>query len=323
MTTHIKRRAFITLLGGAAAAWPRVARAQQQSAMPVIGFLSSDAPGSTLNRVRAFHQGLGEAGYVEGRNVAIQYRWAETQLQRLPALAADLVRLPATIITAFGNAAVLAAKAASATVPIVFQTGADPVGIGLVASMNRPGGNLTGVTSLNLQLGPKRLEVLRELDPSATVFALLNNPANSVQTEIESRNLQAAARVLGVELHIVLASSERTTLVQLGARGLVVAPDALFNSRGPQLATLAARHAMPVIYPFHENTIAGGLMSYGGSFVDQYRLVGGYTGRILKGEKPADLPVQQATRVELIINLKTARALGVAFPTAHSSAPTR
>jgi putative ABC transport system substrate-binding protein len=320
---HFKRREFITLLGGAAAApsmiWPLAARAQQP-ATPVIGFLSTASLDQTTDRMRAFRQSLGEAGYVEGRNVAIEYRWSGDQYDRLQALAADLVRRQVTVIAATGgNTAALAAKTATATIPIVFLTGADPVEAGLVASLSRPGGNLTGVTSLGVELGPKRLELLHELVPTATIIALLVNPANR-SAAIQVRDLQAAARTLGRELHILHASTERdidaafATLIQLRAGALVIAPESFLNSRSEQLAALTVRHAVPAIYTYREFAAAGGLMSYGGSMTDSYRQLGVYTGRILKGEKPADLPVQQSTKVELIINMKTAKALGLTVP---------
>jgi putative tryptophan/tyrosine transport system substrate-binding protein len=320
MANHIRRREFITLLGGTAAVWPLTAHAQQP-AMPVIGWLSSESPGPYASRLRAFHQGLSETGYVEGRNVAIEYRWAEShQVDRLPALAADLVRRQVTVIATPGStAAALAAKAATATIPIVFQIGTDPVELGLVASLNRPGGNLTGVTSLNAELGPKRLEVLHELVPAATVMGLLVNPTDNPNLESQLRDLQAAARTLGLpQLHVLHASTERdfdgafAELVQLRAGGLVIGANTLFSIE--QLAELAIRHAVPAISPYRDFAAAGGLMSYGGSLPDQHRLVGNYTGRILKGEKPADLPVQQVTKVELVINMKTAKALGLTFP---------
>jgi len=270
--------------------------------------------------VRAFQQGLGETGYIEGRNVAIEYRWVDGQFDRLPALAAELVRRPVNAIAAGGQSAVIAARTATSTIPIVFQTGADPVETGLVASLNRPGGNLTGVTSLNLELGPKRLELLRELRPAATTFALLVNRTNQSQTEIVAREMRAAANTLGLELKVLSAADEQefdvafASAVQIRAGGLVVAPDAYFSSRSERLAALAAGHAMPTIYPFRENADAGGLMSYGGDLRDQFHQVGVYTGRILKGEKPADLPVQQSAKIELVINLKSAKGLGLEIP---------
>jgi putative ABC transport system substrate-binding protein len=320
MSTFIQRRECITLLGGAAAAWPVAARAQQP-AMPVIGFLGSEPPDPWANRVRAFRQGLSEIGYVEGRNVAIEYRWAEGQYDRLPALAADLVRRQVTLIaTVVNSPAALAAKAATTTIPIVFAVGIDPVQFGLVASLNRPGGNLTGVTTLAGDLGPKRLELLHELVPTATLLALLVNPTSPIGAETQLRDLQAAARTLGLQLHVLHASTERdldavfATLVQLRAGGLVISSDGFLGSRNEQLAALAFRHAVPVIASNRDFAAAGGLMNYGGSVADAFRLVGVYSGRILKGDKPSDLPVQQATRVELIINMKTAKALGLTFP---------
>jgi putative ABC transport system substrate-binding protein len=315
----MQRREIITLLGGAAAAWPLAALAQQRPAMPVIGLLSGNVPDFSQEVTRAFHQGLSDAGYVEGRNVAIEYRWANDQLDRLPTLAAELVRRRVTVIAAPGDAPALAAKAATATIPIAFLAGLDPVEVGLVASLNRPGGNATGMSMLNAELAPKRLELLHELVPTATQFAFLVNPTNR-NTEVVSRELQAAARTLGLQLHVLQASTVRdfdtvfTSLAKLGVGGLLMATDGLFNTRSEQLAALTVRHAVPAIYQYRAFAAAGGLMSYGGSLVNGYRLVGAYTGRILKGEKPADLPVQQQTNIELIINMKTAKALGLTFP---------
>ena len=315
----MRRREFITLLGGAAASWPVAARAQQ-AGMPVIGFLGTESADAYASRVRAFKQGLNETGYVEGKNVAIEYRWADGQTGRLPELATDLVRRQVAVIATNGTA-VVAAKSATTTIPIVFQIGGDPVGLGFIASLNRPGGNLTGVTSLTGELGPKKLELLHELVPTATSIAVLLNPTTpSAETQLS--DLQAAARTLGLQLHFLRASTEHEiddafeTLVQLRAGGLVVGPDAFFNTRSERLAELSVRHAVPAIFQYREFTAAGGLMGYGGSLTDPSRQVGIYTGRILKGEKPADLPVQQATKVELFVNLKTAKALGVTVPTA-------
>jgi putative ABC transport system substrate-binding protein len=311
----MKRREFVAGLAGAVA-WPLAARAQQP--MPVIGFLSSAAPDRDAGRLRAFRQGLSETGYVEGQNVAIEYRWAEEKNDRLPALAADLVRRQVTVIVA-NNPAALPAKAATTTIPIVFTIGFDPVAAGLVASLNRPGGNLTGVTSLNLELGLKRLELMHEIVPGASIMAFLVNPT-SPSADTQLRDLQAPARTMGRQLHVLHASTERdfetafATLVQLRAGGLVIGPDAFFNSRSEQLATLAVRHAVPAIFQFRAFAAAGGLVSYGGSLAELNRQSGVYTGRILKGEKPAELPVQQSTKVELIINLKTAKALGITVP---------
>jgi putative ABC transport system substrate-binding protein len=319
MTFFIGRRDFITLLGGAAA-WPVAVRAQPP-AMPVIGFLGSESPDLFAGRLRAFRQGLSETGYVEGRNVAVEYRWAEGQYDRSPALAADLVRRQVAVIATIGGTpAALAAKAATTRIPIVFQIGIDPVQVGLVASLARPGGNITGVTTLAVEVGPKRLELLREVVPTATIIALLINPTNPTLAETLSKDLQAVARTLGLQLHVLHASTERdfdrvfATLVQLRAGALVIGTDAFFNSRSEQLAALSLRHVVPAIYQYPEFAAAGGLMSYGSSYADAHRLAGIYTGRILKGDKPADLPVQQATKVELIINLKTAKALGLTVP---------
>jgi putative ABC transport system substrate-binding protein len=317
----MRRRTFIGLLGGAAAGWPLAARAQQP-AVPVVGFLSSAFPDRDAGRLQAFRQGLSETGFVEGRNVAIEYRWAEEQNDRLPALAADLVRRQVAVIAVAGQVlGVFAAKAATTTIPIVFLTGADPVALGLVASLNRPGGNLTGVTTLSVELEPKRLELLHGLVPTAKTIGALVNPTNP-NAAIQSPDLQAAARTLGLKLEVLHAGSERdfeaafARTVELKAGGLVIATDGLFISRGEHLGALAVRHAMPAIFQFRAFAAAGGLMSYGGSLAEMYRQSGVYTGRILKGEKPGDLPVQQVTRVELIINLKTAKALGLDVPPA-------
>jgi putative ABC transport system substrate-binding protein len=273
--------------------------------------------------VRAFRLGLTETGYVEGQNVAIEYRWAENQYDRLPVLAAELVRRRVSVIaTGSATLAVLAAKAATTTIPIVFLTGADPVELGVVTSLNRPGGNITGVTTLNVEIGPKRFEVLRELLPTTTVMAVLVNPSNNpAVVEAEIGRAQAAAHVVGVQtLHVLQASTEVdldgafSTLIQRSAGGLVISADTFFSGKSAELAALASRHAVPTISPYREFVTAGGLMSYGGSVTELYRLVGVYAGRILKGEKPADLPVQQVTKVELVINLKTAKALKLTIP---------
>jgi len=314
----MKRREFIAGLGSAAA-WPVVARAQRP-AMPVIGFLHSASPRPYARFVAAFLQGLGETGYIEGRNVTVEYRWADDQYDRLPTMAADLVRRQVVAIAANGLAAGIA-KAATATIPIIFATAGDPVAEGYVASLNRPGGNLTGATTLGTEVGSKRLELLHELLPSATDIALLisDRPTDS---EPFLRNLQAAARTLGVQLHVLSMNRETdlnsvfTSLLRLRAGGLVIAGGAFATARSEQLAALALRYAVPTIFQFPEFTAAGGLMSYSGSNLDAYRLAGVYSGRVLKGEKPPDLPVQQTTKVELIINLRTAKALGITFPAA-------
>jgi putative tryptophan/tyrosine transport system substrate-binding protein len=319
----VRRREFITLLGGAAAAWPLATRAQQP-AMPVIGFLGGESPATRAGQLRAFHQGLGETGFVEGRNVAIEYRWAESQNDRLPALAADLVRRQPTMIFATPGTAALAAKAATKTVPIVFSSGIDPVAVGLVASLSRPGGNLTGVSVLSVELTPKRLELLHELVPMATTIAFLINPTNPFfnGSRTPTETIQAAARSLGLELVELQASSERdfhsvfASLLQLRAGALLTNNDPLFNSHSEQLAALTVQHSVPSIFPNREFAAAGGLVSYGTNNEDSARLAGIYAGRVLKGEKPADLPVQQSTKVELIINLKTAKALGITVPLA-------
>jgi putative tryptophan/tyrosine transport system substrate-binding protein len=314
----VRRRAFITLLGGAAA-WPLTVRAQQP-AMPVIGFLSSRSSGESAHHVGAFQQGLNEAGFVEGQNVAIEYRWADGQYDRLPTLASELVARRVTAIAATGgNVSGLAAKAATGTIPIVFIVGDDPVKLGLVASLSRPGGNATGMSVFTTELGSKRLELLLELVPKAATIGLLINP-NYQGAATEAVAVEAAARAIGRQLLVLNASSERdidtafATLAQQHVDALLIDADALFVSRRDQLVAMAARHSMPAIYDLREFAAAGGLMSYGTSLTDAYRLVGGYTGRILKGAQPADLPVQQAVKVEFVINLKTAKTLGLTFP---------
>jgi putative tryptophan/tyrosine transport system substrate-binding protein len=317
----MRRREFITLLGtGAAAAWPLAARAQQP-AIPVVGFLSTASPDSYAIRLRAFRQGLTDAGYVEGQNVAIEYRWAESQNDRLPVLAAELVHRRVDVIVAGGGTpSAVAAKAATAAIPIVFEVATDPVKIGFVARLDKPGGNLTGVANLNVEIGPKRLELMHELLPSVTVIAVLVNPANPALFEPFVRSLQTAASGLGLELHILNASTEGeldsvfTTLVQLKAGALVIGPDVFFNTHIEKIAALAIGHALPAVYQYRPFVEAGGLLSYGSDEADTYHQVGIYAGRILKGEKPADLPVVQSAKVELIINLKTAKALGLAIP---------
>jgi putative ABC transport system substrate-binding protein len=312
----MRRREFITLLGGAVATWPLAPHAQQ-AAIPVIGFLSA-SPGPIESMEVGFRRGLNEMGFDEGRNVTIEFRWTD-QYDRLSALATDLVRRQVTVIATSGLPAAVAAKAATATIPIVFQLASDPVALGLVTSLNRPGGNLTGLTSLNEEIGPKRLELLHEVVPSATIIALLMNPT-SPNAETLSRNVQEAASTLRLKLPVLHASNERdldtvfASLAQLQARGLVAGAHVFFNSRSELLAALALRHAVPMITPYREFAAAGGLMSYGQSIPDQYRQAGIYVGRILKGAKPSDLPVQQATKVDLTINLKAATACGVTFP---------
>jgi putative ABC transport system substrate-binding protein len=312
----MKRREFITLLGGAAATWPLAAQAQQP-AMPVIGYLAVRSSDESILLVTAFRQGLKEAGYVEGKNLAIEYRWAEGRYDRLPAFAADLVaRKVAVIVTGGGNASALAAKAATAAIPIVFETGADPVETHLVASFARPGGNLTGANILVAGLNPKRLELLSELVPRARVIALLVNP-NYLGVETIIQEVQEAARVKGVQLPILKAASENeidaafATLNQHGAGALVVANDPLFSTRREQIVALASHYAVPAIYSFREYVTAGGLISYGPNLSAVYRLLGTYTGKILAGAKPADLPIQRPTELDLVINLKTAKALGL------------
>jgi putative ABC transport system substrate-binding protein len=314
----MNRRAFISLLGGSAA-WPLAAHAQQPG-MPVVGVLGATSAQGYAAQLAAFRRGLSEAGFVEGRDVAIEYRWAEDRYDRLPELAADLVRRQVAVIaTIGGNAAAMTAKAATSTIPVVFHGSIDPVEAGFVASLNRPGGNLTGVVTLNIDTGQKRLELIHELVPTASTIALLLNPSNAVAAT-QTKDLEGAARTLGLTLHVLHASTEHefepafAALSQVRAGGLVIGTDGFLVSRSEQLAALALRHAVPTIFQYHAFVDAGGLMSYGGSVTDSYRLSGVYTGRILKGEKPADLPVQQATKVELIINLKTAKALGLTVP---------
>jgi putative ABC transport system substrate-binding protein len=318
MAITIGRRQCIATLGSAAITWSLAARAQQPP-MPVIGFVNANTRQDYARPLAAFLKGLSETGYVEGRNAAIEYRWADDQYGRLPEMVADLIHRQVAVIAATTTAAALAAKTANTTIPIVFETAADPVQLGLVSSLNRPGGNVTGVTQLTVGLVPKELELLHALVPTARVLALLVNPTSAVM-ETESRETLAAAHSLGLELHVLNASTEHDfdaafeKVIQLRAGGLVIATDAFFTSHSEQLAVRAARHAVPAVYKGREFAAAGGLMSYGSDVTDAYRLAGTYTGRILKGDKPADLPVQQATKIELIVNLKAAKALGIAFP---------
>jgi putative ABC transport system substrate-binding protein len=316
---QLKRREFITLLGGAAAAaWPVAARAQQP-AMPVIGFLGSSAPVDRARYLTAFRQGLREPGYVEGQNVAIEYRWAQEQADRLPDLAADLVRRQVTVIAAHDTPSSIVAKAATRTIPIVFASGGDPVKLGLVASLNRPGGNVTGVTFVTAELGAKLLGLLHELQPGAVRVGVLVEP-NFALTQSFVSDVQAAALSIGKQIEVIEAPTGRdidtafARLAQKPIDALVVGPGPLFNDRRIQLATLAAYHRVPAIYLLRAFAEAGGLMSYGTSITDAYRQAGVYTGRILKGEKPADLPVVQSTKFEFVINLNTAKAFGLSFP---------
>jgi putative ABC transport system substrate-binding protein len=313
----MKRRKFITFLGGAAVFWPLAAWAQQP-AIPVVGFLNGGSSEAYADRVRSFREGLRETGRVEGRNVAIEFRWADGQYDRLPAMAADLVRRQVAVIVV-NTPATLPAKTATSTIPIVFSTAIDPVAAGLIASLNRPGGNVTGVALLNVELVPKRVELLHDLIPAAGSIAALVNPTNPA-AGTQSRDLQTAARTLGLSLQVLQASTERefdgvfASLVKLRAGALVIAGDPVFTSHSEQLGALALRHGMPAIYQTREFALAGGLMSYVGGGAEDYLRVGVYVGRILNGEKPADLPVQQATKVELIVNLKAAKALGLTVP---------
>jgi putative ABC transport system substrate-binding protein len=316
----MRRREFITLIGGTAA-WPVVAHAQQPAPPPVVGFLHAGAPEANANNVRAFRKGLGEIGYVEGRNVAIEFHWAHGDLPRYKELAAELVRRQvAVIVTPLGTSAALAAKAATTTIPIVFSSGTDPVKAGLVPSLSRPGGNLTGVNYMQSELGAKRLGLLHEMVPVASRFGLLVNPTNPVANESTIRDVETAAAAIGRQVDVVKAATARDIetafgkIVQNRVDALIVAPDPLFFDRIVIIATLAARHALPAIYGPREFVDAGGLMSYGASNLERYRQVGIYAGRILKGEKPADMPVIQPTKFELVLNLPTARVIGIDVP---------
>jgi len=314
---RLKRRKFITLVGGAVA-WPLAARAQQ-AGLPVIGYLNFGSPESDAFRLTGLRRGLSQAGYAEGRNLLIEYRWAGNQADRLPALAADLVQLRVAAIVSAGTVGTLAAKAATTSIPILFAVASDPVQLGLVASLNRPGGNLTGFNNVTQEVGAKGLALLRELVPGTETIGFLDNP-NNPGAELTTRDLLAAAPAVGIKVQVLKASNDReidaafASMVQARTRALLVANDLFFNNRIERLIELAAYHAIPTMYTFREFVVAGGLISYGANPTEMYRQVGLYTGRILKGEKPADLPVQQATKLELIINLKTAKKLGLEVP---------
>jgi putative ABC transport system substrate-binding protein len=316
----VRRREFITLMGGAAVAWPLAARAQQP-AMPVIGFLNSQSPDTLADRLRGFHRGLKESGFVEGENVSIDYRWAENQVDRLPELAAELVRRQVSVITTTGGpGVVLAAKAATTTIPIVFIVPEDPVRTGLVVSLARPGGNATGINLVSLELVAKRLELLREMVPGMVRVAVLVNPANAAFAETTLKDVEPAARAMGLQIQILNASTSReidaafATLVRQRPDALFVGNDPFFTTRRVQLATAAAHHSIPATFGTRENAEAGGLMSYGANIADGWRQVGTYVGRILKGAKAADLPVVQSSKFELVVNLQTARLLGLEVP---------
>ena len=312
----MRRREFITLLGGVAATWPLTARAQQP-AMPVVGFINAASAQSYARQLAAFLKGLGELGYVDGRNVVVEYRWADGQNDRLPAMAADLVHRQVTVIAATTTPGAIAAQAATTTIPIVFEAGTDPVRLGLVANLNQPGGNVTGVTSLGVEITPKRLELLHELLPTAKVMALLVNPADRALAQAQTREIVSAARSRGLKLHVLNASNEREfdevfeELKRLRVDGLVMGAGSVFLANLNKLAALTVRHAVPTISVYRDFAVAGGLMSYGTDPSESYRLAGVYTGRVLKGENPAELPVMQATKFDWVINLKTAKALGI------------
>ncbi len=314
----MRRRDFIAGLG-VGVLWPLVARSDQP-VMPLIGFLNSQSARDYQRQLTAFHDALAEAGYVDGRNVRIEYRWADNHADRLPAMMADLVDKKPAVIAATSTPAALAAKAAGAKIPIVFETAFDPIELGLVTNLNKPGENITGVTQLNSLVTPKRLELLHELVPSARVVGLLVNPTNPALVETETNGAMSAAKSLGITLHVLNASTERdfedvfNKLTELDAGGLVVGADPFFTSRSARLGEIAARHAMPGVFENRSFAAAGGLASYGGNIIDSYRLTGTYVARILKGEKPADLPVQQGTKLELFINAKSAKALGITIP---------
>jgi putative tryptophan/tyrosine transport system substrate-binding protein len=314
----MRRRDFIKVIGGGVAAWPLAARAQQ-STMPVVGFVNIGSAEGYAPQVSAFLKGLTEAGYVDGQNVAIEYRWANGQYDRLAALVDDLVRRRVWVIAATSTPANLVAKAATTTIPIVFTTGGDPVQLGLVASLGRPGGNVTGVTNVTVEVAPKRLELAHELVPQASVFGLLINPENPLAENVK-RDSQAAALKLGLQLNVQHATTDAeldrafTAFREMQVGAVVIGTDGFFNDHVEHLAALAIRNSVPAVYQYHQFVAAGGLASYGGSILDSYRLAGGYVGRILKGEKPADLPVQQASKIELLLNLKTAKTLGITVP---------
>ena len=316
---RMQRREFITLLGGAAAAWPLTARAQHTT-MPVVGFLNGASAESYARFLREFRRGLNSMGFIEGQNVTVEYRWAEGHYERLPDMAADLIRRGVTVIAATSTPAALAAKAATATIPVVFTTASDPVGLGLVASLARPGGNMTGATQLNMELGPKRLELMHQLLPKATTIALVVNPTNPRVAAVQTRDAQEAVRALGLQLRILEASTEAdfdkavAGLAKTGVGLVIGAGDSFFTGETAQFATISVRHGVPTIFNGREFAAAGGLLSYGGSVADSYLLAGVYTGRILTGEKAAELPVQRSSKVEMYINLKTAKALGIAVP---------
>jgi putative ABC transport system substrate-binding protein len=326
---RLKRREIITLLGSAAVAWPLAARAQQAAAVPVIGYMDTASASTTAHLVEAFRRGLSAAGYDDGRNVAIEYRWSDGDYDKLPALAAELVRRQVAVIATINTPTILAARAATQTIPIIFGVGVDPIKFGLVASLNRPGGNLTGVTQLNIEMEAKRVQLLHELVPAATSIALLINPTSPAYSEAATESAQNAARILGVRLLVLNASTESAietafvTLVEARASSLLVSGDSFLVSKRDQLVALAARHAVPALYHRREFTAIGGLMSYGPSLPEVYYQVGDYTGRILKGAKPTDLPVQQSTKFELVINLKTVKALGLEVPPTVLALPTR
>jgi len=319
MASHIERRKFLATLGGAAAAWPLAARSQQ-AALPVVGYLNFGSPESDASRLTGLRRGLNQSGYVEGRNLVIEYRWAGNQVDRLPALAADLVKLRVAVIVSPGVRSTLAAKTATTSIPIVFGISNNPMQLGLVASLNRPGGNLTGFNSFSSELGAKALALLHELVPGIATIGFLENPNNPRFEAYYERDVLAAATVIGLKIQVLKARTDReidaafVSLVQARTGALLVGGDVLFNNRTEQLVALAARHAIPTMYSVREFVVAGGLISYGTSLIETYRQVGLYTGRILKGERPADLPVIQATKIELIINLKTAKTLGLQIP---------